>query len=83
MCRKQLIIVNDINIIIYDDDLKQVSKQKVDYKQTSNPAVLLSSSVRKLQRDFTIKNLQKNGDGVWFELKPKASDSLFQKVQWR
>lgn len=78
---KQLIIINNIDIIIYDYDLNQISKRKISYKQVSNPALLLSSSVQKLQHDFNIKKLMKNGNGLWFELKPKANDSLFQKVQ--
>jgi outer membrane lipoprotein carrier protein len=77
---KQLIVVNNSHITIYDVDLNQVSKQKIDYKQSANPAILLSSSAQEIKQNFIIKRLQQD-PGVWFELKSKTGDSLFQTVQ--
>lgn len=78
---KQVIVVNNSNVFIYDYDLNQISKQKIDRKQTSNPAILLSGSMKDLQDDFKINRLQKREKGDWFELTPRAKDSLFQKIQ--
>ena len=68
---KQLIIVNDNNVMIYDVDLEQVIKRKVDYKQPGNPAMLLSGSTETLKQVFKITKLKKEGGGIWFKLTPK------------
>ena len=77
----QLIIANDLNILTYDSDLKQLSRQKIDHEQTNNPVVLLSGSIAKLQKDFIIKRVQNASIGDCFELRPKAHDSMFQKIR--
>jgi len=77
----QLILVSGDIILIYNDDLKQVSRQKVDYRQTNNPIFLLSSSTLELQNNFYIKRLLSIPDGYsCFELRPKTKDDFFQKV---
>jgi outer membrane lipoprotein carrier protein len=77
----QLIIANDFNILTYDSDLKQLSRQKISYKQADNPVALLSGSVSELQKKFIIKKqLSKKESGDYFELHPKIKDSMFQLV---
>ena len=76
----QLIIVNNFDILTYDSDLKQVSKQKIDCKQIDNPVILLSGSTSELQKDFSIKRSHKKQIGDCFELRPKIKDSIFQEV---
>jgi outer membrane lipoprotein carrier protein len=81
---KQLIIVNDNKVMIYDVDLEQVIKRKVDYKKPGNPAMLLSGSTETLKQMFKITKLKKSGDGIWFKLTPKKNNQTKQNsdYQW-
>jgi outer membrane lipoprotein carrier protein len=76
----QLIIADGKYIWIYDADLQQVTKQKMDYSEANNPALLLSGSIQNLPKNFIITKLSQK-PGKWFELRPKAKNGLFQKIQ--
>lgn len=78
---KQLIIINKNQLAIYDIDLEQVTKRKMNYNKPGNPAMLLSSDAQVLKNTFKIIKLNKAAlsKDVWFELTPKKGD--YQKVQ--
>lgn len=78
---QQLIVADGANIWIYDADLQQATKQKIDYQQSNNPAMLLSGSLKDLPNNFIITKLSKSDIGKWFELKPKTGNTMFQKIQ--
>ncbi len=78
---QQLIIADGTNIWIYDADLQQATKQKIDYRQSNNPAMLLSGSLKDLPKDYIVTRLSKPNTGEWFELKPKTGNTMFQKIQ--
>lgn len=78
---KQLIIANGSYVWIYDADLEQVTKQKIDYKQPGNPAMLLTGSIATLRNTFAVKSIEGEGQGDWFELRPKASNNLYQWIR--
>ncbi|MEI8055072.1 MAG: outer membrane lipoprotein carrier protein LolA [bacterium] len=73
---KQLIIVNGNKFILYDADLEQVTKRKMDYKKPGNPATLLSGSTETLKQMFRVTKLKKPGNGIWFELKPENKNNF-------
>jgi len=75
---KQLIIANDKQVLIYDADLEQVTKQSVDFNQPGNPAMLLSGSLDTLENIFGIKKIQMKGIGDWFLLTPKTPSNNYQ-----
>lgn len=77
---KQVIIADGKNIWIYDVDLEQAVKQKMNAQYSVNPAMLLSGSVTELQKYFSVTKLKKT-PGLWFELKPKQQNSMFQSVR--
>ncbi|HBY55890.1 MAG TPA: outer membrane lipoprotein carrier protein LolA [Coxiellaceae bacterium] len=79
---KQLIIVNKNKTFLYDADLEQVVKRKVDYNNPSNPAMLLSSPVESMTLSFEISKLKKSGQDLWFELKPKTRKNQEAGYQW-
>lgn len=81
---KQLIIINGKQLLLYDVDLAQVVKRKMDYKNPGNPAMLLSGSTETLKQIFKITKLKKPGAGIWFELKPKKKSNANQNngYQW-
>jgi outer membrane lipoprotein carrier protein len=78
---QQLIIADGTNVWVYDADLQQATKQKIDYRQSNNPAMLLSGSSKDLPKNFIITKLSKSAKGEWFELKPKTRNGMFQKMQ--
>lgn len=79
---KQLIIINNNQSLLYDADLEQVVKHKMDYNNPSNPAMLLSSSTKSLANSFNIVKLKKPGSGLWFKLTPKAKSSQEVAYRW-
>lgn len=78
---QQLIIADGKNIWIYDKDLAQVTKKKIDYTQPNNPALLLSGSVSDLQKEFNVTNVNRQNSGERFLLKPKSRDAMFQQIE--
>lgn len=78
---KQLIIINNQQLAIYDMDLEQVTKRKMDYHKPGNPAMLLSGDVKTLKHTFSVNKLNKSvsSQDAWFELTPKKGD--YQTVQ--
>lgn len=75
---KQLIIINKNKILLYDIDLEQIIKRKIDYKKPGNPVALLSDSTQTLEQNFTITKLKKSGE---FELKPKKKNSDYKWIK--
>ncbi len=78
---QQLIIADGTFLWIYDADLQQATKQKLNYQQSNNPTMLLSGSVEDLEKDFTITKLPARKPGEWFALKPKSQHGMFQVIQ--
>ena len=78
---QQLIIADGTTLWIYDADLQQATKQKLNYRQSDNPAMLLSGSIADLQKNFIITKLQKSEPGAWFALKPRTKHGMFQNIQ--
>ena len=79
---KQLIVINGKNLWVYDIDLAQVTKRKVNYKNPGNPAMLLSGSTKALKEIFKITKLKKPTEGVVFELRPKKEDTTGSNYKW-
>lgn len=78
---KQLIIVNGNKFMLYDADLEQVTKRKMNYRKTGNPATLLSGSTETLRQMFKITVLNKSGNDVLFSLKPRKQASDYQWIK--
>jgi outer membrane lipoprotein carrier protein len=78
----QLLIINKDKMFLYDPDLSQLTKRKVNINQPGNPAMLLSSCVKSLQQSFQILKLKKSGREVWFKLTPKKQKIQEDGYQW-
>lgn len=69
---KHLTIINGDQLSLYDIDLEQATKRKMDYKNHVNALALLIDSTEKLNQMFTITKLKtKLKDTDEFELKSK------------
>ncbi|MCK4870586.1 MAG: outer membrane lipoprotein chaperone LolA [Gammaproteobacteria bacterium] len=78
---QQLIIADGKNVWIYDKDLAQVTKKKIDYTQPNNPALLLSGSASDLQKEFNVTSVNHQNGTERFLLKPKSRDAMFQQIE--
>jgi outer membrane lipoprotein carrier protein len=78
---KQLILIKDNYYSIYDVDLEQLIKHKVNYRNLSNPILLLSSPAKTLKEFFTITKIVISDQENWFKLIPKTSDSNYRWVK--
>lgn len=72
----QLIIANGNTLWVYDVSLAQASKQKLQQQRLS-PAVLLSSSISQLSKQFTVRVAQDN----WYELISKRKNDSFPFIR--
>lgn len=68
---KQLIIADGKYAWVYDADLEQVTKRKIDYNEAGNPAMLLSGSIESLQNGFNITKLETEDEISFFSVTAK------------
>jgi outer membrane lipoprotein carrier protein len=78
---QQLLIADGRYLWIYDVDLQQATKQRMDSSKSNSPASLLSGSVSNLENRFTVSQMKKADPGQWFELKPRENKDLFNWIQ--
>ena len=79
----QLLIADGNSLWIYDKDLAQATKQKLD-QSSNSPALLLSGSIESVQARFNVSYPgNENAAGKWFMLKPKDKNDMFQWVELR
>ena len=78
---QQRIIADGRYLWIYDADLEQVTKQRLDFHHPGSPALLLSGSIRSLQKNFRIHAQPAIEGGEWFTLEPKEHDAMFQTIR--
>lgn len=78
----QQVIANGQTVWIYDPDLQQATKQKLDKQVGNTPALLLSGDSKKIAQSFTVS--QEKGlsavQGV-FILKPKDKEAVFESLK--
>lgn len=79
---EQLVISDGENLWVYDPDLEQAIKQKVDQRVSQTPALLLSGEVDTLDKSFTISVLDEKDGKQTFILVPKGQDSLFEQLKF-
>ena len=77
---EQLLVSNGEKVWLYDPDLQQVTIQTLDQRLTHTPALLLSGDVSKIRENFEISH-KEGGNVVYFILKPKSKDTLFDSLR--
>jgi len=77
----QLLVSNGDQLWIYDEDLEQVTVQKLDLQTTSTPALLLSGNSNDIGAEFNVV-MQRGDQGlVFYRLTPKDPESLYQSLR--
>ncbi|MGH8677191.1 MAG: outer membrane lipoprotein chaperone LolA, partial [Burkholderiales bacterium] len=77
---EQLVVGDGETLWIYDKDLNQVTKRKLEGALGSSPAALLAGS-DEIEKYFSLNALGKKGRLEWLEAKPYDQDSLFDRVR--
>lgn len=76
----QLIVSNGETLWLYDQDLEQVTQQKVDQRISHTPALLLSGDMSQLQANFSVSGPTSGDDGL-FRLTPKEADPMYEVLR--
>lgn len=77
----QLLVSNGDQLWIYDEDLEQVTVQKLDPQRTNTPALLLSGNSKDIGAEFNVV-MQRGDQGlVFYRLTPKDPESLYQSLR--
>lgn len=79
---QQVIIANRSVLWIYDVELQQVTKEKLNGTSSNNPAILLSGDVNELIKQYDVSKVQSRG-AMWYQLKPRLPQSSFVLVRMR
>jgi outer membrane lipoprotein carrier protein len=77
----QLLVSNGDQLWIYDEDLEQVTVQKLDLQTTSTPALLLSGNSNDIGAEFNVVMQRGDQDLVFYRLTPKDPESLYQSLR--
>jgi outer membrane lipoprotein carrier protein len=78
---KQLIVTSGQTVWIYDPDLEQAVRQKLDEQVANTPALLLSGQASNIMKSFRVT--QPNAQEAYFVLYPKAEDGVFDSLGMR
>lgn len=78
---KQLIVANGKTVLIYDPDLEQVVRQKLDEQVGNTPALLLSGQTSSIMKSFRVT--QPRANEAYFVLYPKTEDGVFESLGMR
>ena len=78
--QKQLLVANGVYLWIYNVDLQQATRQRLDLQRLQSAAAVLSGSVVLLQKKFLVKTLHRS-PGQWFVLRPRHQSNTFQWMQ--
>ena len=76
-------IVSDGDVLwIYDQDLEQATKKKLDKEVGNTPALLLSGDPEQISKRFTISGFEFDKTGeVRFDLVPKDKEAMFSLLR--
>ena len=77
----QVVLTSGKVLWIYDPELMQATKQKLDDQIGNTPALLLSGDPRKLGEAFQISEEKGAGDMQVFVLKPRGKEALFDHLR--
>lgn len=77
---EQTIVGDGTQLWIYDKDLNQVTKRKLDRALGASPAALLAGS-NEIEKAYTLNSIG-NQEGLdWLEAVPKSQDTAFERIR--
>jgi outer membrane lipoprotein carrier protein len=79
---EQLVVTVDDRLYIYDPDLEQVNVEPLEQALKGTPALILAGTLKDIEEAFEVEQLEAN-EVERFELRPRAPDSLYSRLQLR
>jgi outer membrane lipoprotein carrier protein len=76
----QYLISNGDSLWIYDEDLEQVTINKIDGNSQNSPAALLSGEID-IESNYLVTDLGKLEDANWIELRSNDADVEFNAIR--
>lgn len=74
----QQIVSDGKTLLIYDKDLEQATRKKLDNQIANTPALLLSGDPKQIAANFAVSGVQFDETGeLRFDLRPKDPDAMF------
>jgi chaperone LolA len=77
---EQLIVGDGKTLWVYDKELAQVTRKSLDAALGSSPAALLAGN-NAIERDYTLKEMGKQGGLEWLSASPKHQDNTFSSIR--
>ncbi len=77
---EQLLLSNGESLWQYDEDLEQVSIQKLDQRLSVTPALLLTGNIKTISQDYEVYGESLDAE-YHFVLIPKGNDTLFDRLR--
>ena len=77
----QLLVSNGKHLWVYDEDLEQVTVQKLDPRTTATPALLLSGNSQDIGAQFDVEMKRGTEGAAYYRLTPKDPESLYQTLR--
>jgi outer membrane lipoprotein carrier protein len=77
------VISDGKEVTVYDPDLEQATIQKMGDQALTTPAILFSGDTKRIGELFDVELTRFDPSVRQFSLKPKGSDSLFERLKLR
>ena len=78
---KQEIVANGQTVWVYDPDLQQATRHKLDQQVGNTPALLLSGDSKKIAQSFSVTQEKATGTQSVFVLKPRDKEAVFESLR--
>lgn len=74
----QQLVSDGKTLLIYDEDLQQATRKKLDNQISNTPALLLSGDPKQIDANFVVSGFRFDETGEYrFDLRPKDPDAMF------
>lgn len=77
---EQTVVSNGTEVTVYDPDLEQATIQAIGEQVQTTPAILFSGDTAKIGELFNVDIKTQVANTIQFVLKPKGSESLFERL---
>lgn len=77
---EQTVVSNGKEVTVYDPDLEQATIQAVGQQAQTTPAILFSGDTAAIGENFNVEIKTQLAQTTQYSLKPKSSESLFERL---
>ena len=77
---QQTVVSDGKFVTVYDPDLEQATIQEIGHQAQTTPAILFSGDTAKIGENFSVELTSSESRNQQFLLKPKTTESLFERL---